>query len=110
MNEAFVESIRRLELTPVSHRITPVRLAGAAAVFLFIVDGVIARRSRGPGFPDVALDSHEEPIAFTLRFSHVKVPRREGKLDLDLSRAVRFVSYHAIASGRLGGHGSGAGE
>src|SRR5205814_9819513 len=76
MNKAFMESVGRLEFTPIGHRITAVRLAGAAAMFLLVINRKIARWSRVAGFADVALDRHQETIAFLLGLDHVKVLRR----------------------------------
>ncbi len=99
MDKAFVESIRRLELTPVGHRITPIRLAGAPPVFLLVVDGIIARRRRGARLTHIALDRHQDAIAFHYK----KILGRERKFDLDLGRIVRAMRYDVIIARRDSG-------
>ena len=107
MNEAFVESIRGRELTPVSHRITGIGFAGAPAVFLLVVNLEIAGRGRGAGFADVALDRHQEMIAF----GDIKVLSGEGERHLHLGRIMGAMRDDVIVSrGRGAGHRSAARE
>src|SRR5213082_1642546 len=80
MNEALMESIRGRELTPVSHRITGIGFAGAAAVFLLVVDLEIPGRRCGAGLAHVALDRHQE----TIPFGDIKVLSGEGERHLHL--------------------------
>src|SRR5438270_3246396 len=100
MDKAFMESIGRLELAPVCHRITAVRFAGAAAVFFFVVDGEVAGRRRRIGFTDVALHGHEQTVAFR----HVKILGAERQTHFHLGRIVWLVSNDFIIARRRRNH------
>ena len=96
MDKSFVESIRGLEFTPVGHRITAIRFTGAATMLLLVVNSEIAGWRGSSWLTDVALDGHQDTIAFHYK----KILGRERKFDLDLRRIVRFVRDDVIASGR----------
>src|SRR5262249_30236879 len=57
-DESFVKSVGRSELAPVSHRITSVRLARPAAIFLLAVNREVAVRGRRTRPAHVSLNSH----------------------------------------------------
>src|SRR4029453_4380942 len=91
-DKPFVKSIRRSKLTPVSHRITSVRLALPAALFLFVVNREVAMRRWGARPPHISLNSHQHPVSF----HNKKVLRRSGEFYFHLGRIVRPICRYAI--------------
>src|SRR5262245_36361942 len=57
-DKSFVKSIGRREFAPVRHRITSVRLALAATLFLFAVNCKVPMRGWSTRFADVGLNGH----------------------------------------------------